>query len=1083
MFSKKTNILTFIFIFIFSISQGSLFADSYKEITNGVVNSVCQYKDTSGVWAYNQPNQHHIGRHNGSNGINGNSNSDIYRSVYFFDLSYFADDVTITSVSLTVNTGYYQNSHQMEIRKYSDDPISHTDSEIWSNVNSGIIYHDNVEYGLTEFPANNNLKNSVQNGLSDDKMFIGILGKSENTDLSYCDDIELTLKINYIDKVDITVINSFGGGSFKIDDVDHNHNYVFRCDEESAHSFTNWDQTHSEKDYIFLDKWTNISTGQIYNGNPASISFTANCTLRAEFEEKVHITVKNRHNGGQLKVDSDTCNSGAEFDFVKNSEHDFESWEQFYSGFNMKFKDGDKWDMTERDYTTALVENHQVSSAGFYEAQLWQEYTYTADNSFMNGGSGGSLIINDETKTIPASNPYSDNTLEGDPFTMEAPQQSQTVNGRDVTYNFLKWENGTTNNPRSLSPDDHFDITANYKGHLVSSESRATGTNNGRRVYKTDDGDIYLVYEDNSDIYVTHSTNDGNTWSKETRIDVDSRESKYPSVTGLGNILYVTWTDKTNKDIVLRRLNLATNSWYNINNVISFNYYNSIKPHPAIAVSPNFDGIANRVHIIFQREKMGDDFTPSGESEIVCYKSSDSDYAIWQTILGPLNGDNPSISYQRTGGLEEVGMVWDNDGKIYFKKINQWDEWSSTKQISEDVPWRIGESKPNISYTFGIAHIVWQGEDGVEELLNGYYRNYEPSTNTFSTISQFAPTKGGEDVSNLSVSSVDASNVEDSYKYDIVYESEDKIIKISKSDNSTSSEVIGAGYYPNITEHDMDRAVWTKYTSSPYFIENDYVESGGGQLIKPIRPVSPRLDYILAAAQNNNVEGCITLEVENVTFNADTLYLKDDLMTDSLSITQNYIPMEVEFKVRFHDVYNTPDPEKVLFNFVLNENQQEHLLTQVKHKELPSPNGINFEHTFKRTTLVNLMGKTGRIQFKSDSSEFILTNVYKLETESYGLAKNSAKNQIIPEKFILSQNFPNPFNPSTHITVELPKSGQVNLSVYNLNGQKVKELIAGNHEAGIYEVVFDGAGLASGIYFYRLQAGNFIQTKRMLLLK
>ena len=547
-------------------------------------------------------------------------------------------------------------------------------------------------------------------------------------------------------------------------------------------------------------------------------------------------------------------------------------------------------------------------------------------------------------------------------------------------------------------------------------------------------------------------------------------------------MIFVTWVDNIDKQVKIRRLNTNTNFWYDIRTVASFYYWNSIKPHPAISVSEIIGGQYN-IYVIFQREKMADDFSPSGDPEVVCYKNSDNSYSVWEVIFGPIYGKNPSISHSKAGSNGDIGIVWDNNEKIYFKKTNYYGDWSPTKQISETVPWRIGECKPNISYTFGIAHIAWQGEDGVEELSNGFYRYFDELYNEMSYISQFAPTKGGEDVLNLSISTKQASTSSDAYDYAILYESGDAVIKLNKTGNSTSAEICGEGYAPNITEHGMARTVWTEYYSSPYFIKNDYKESGSQPISPVIRPISPRLDYIIAAAQNNNVEGCITLEVENVTFNADTLYLKDDLMTDSLSITQNYIPMEVEFKVRFHDVYNTPDPEKVFFNFVLNENQQEHLLTQVKHKELPSPNGINFEHTFKRTTLVNLMGKTGRIQFKSDSSEFILTNVYKLETESYGLAKNSAKNQIIPEKFILSQNFPNPFNPSTHITVELPKSGQVNLSVYNLNGQKVKELIAGNHEAGIYEVVFDGAGLASGIYFYRLQAGNFIHTKRMLLLK
>ena len=72
--------------------------------------------------------------------------------------------------------------------------------------------------------------------------------------------------------------------------------------------------------------------------------------------------------------------------------------------------------MTEKEYNTTMVEDHEVTTAGTYRAQLYQQYHYTADNNFMNGGSGGTIIINGDSKTIPDPNPYSGNTLEDDPF-------------------------------------------------------------------------------------------------------------------------------------------------------------------------------------------------------------------------------------------------------------------------------------------------------------------------------------------------------------------------------------------------------------------------------------------------------------------------------------------------------------------------------------------------------------------------------------------------------------------------------------------------------------------------------------------
>jgi hypothetical protein len=89
----------------------------------------------------------------------------------------------------------------------------------------------------------------------------------------------------------------------------------------------------------------------------------------------------------------------------------------------------------------------------------------------------------------------------------------------------------------------------------------------------------------------------------------------------------------------------------------------------------------------------------------------------------------------------------------------------------------------------------------------------------------------------------------------------------------------------------------------------------------------------------------------------------------------------------------------------------------------------------------------------------------------------------VPVVCSLAQNYPNPFNPATTITYELPIASQVTLSVYDVLGREVSVLVNGRKNAGVHEVKFDGVNLPSGVYFYRLQAGDFCQSKKLVLLK
>ena len=96
---------------------------------------------------------------------------------------------------------------------------------------------------------------------------------------------------------------------------------------------------------------------------------------------------------------------------------------------------------------------------------------------------------------------------------------------------------------------------------------------------------------------------------------------------------------------------------------------------------------------------------------------------------------------------------------------------------------------------------------------------------------------------------------------------------------------------------------------------------------------------------------------------------------------------------------------------------------------------------------------------------------------------NAVEIELVPTEYALYQNYPNPFNPSTMIRYQLPNESKVVIKIYNILGSEVMELVNERKEAGIYEVEFDTDNLSSGTYIYRIIAGSYIETKKMLLLK
>jgi photosystem II stability/assembly factor-like uncharacterized protein len=162
---------------------------------------------------------------------------------------------------------------------------------------------------------------------------------------------------------------------------------------------------------------------------------------------------------------------------------------------------------------------------------------------------------------------------------------------------------------------------------------------------------------------------------------------------------------------------------------------------------------------------------------------------------------------------------------------------------------------------------------------------------------------------------------------------------------------------------------------------------------------------------------------------------------------------------------------------------------EVERKVLSPQSSVgNFE--YERIGFVEGKGTTTGVSTYSFTDKGLSSGVYNYRIKQIdfdGTFKYYNLSESIeigtPDRFELSQNYPNPFNPTTVISYQLPVNSLVTLRVYNVIGQQVAELVNEVKQAGIHTVEFDASNLSSGVYMYKIQSGNFVQTKKMMLVK
>jgi hypothetical protein len=312
---------------------------------------------------------------------------------------------------------------------------------------------------------------------------------------------------------------------------------------------------------------------------------------------------------------------------------------------------------------------------------------------------------------------------------------------------------------------------------------------------------------------------------------------------------------------------------------------------------------------------------------------------------------------------------------------------------------------------------------------------------------------------------------------------------------------------PQISSNsDRSMALWSTYNSAPYLIDYKNFTSHPGMTKTASVDAcnyTSRESCLPLSTLAPELKGYVTLKLNRIFYNDEDLAFSDDIETGFLKsqVMQKAGGSENKLTVYYELIGSQIDKkalekywESPLFEmFLLDEKSgAKDIIRTIRLSDLSAVEqdiyylddafSAAVKPSFSSSPVFSAEGVPASKKDISDIQILVLNP----DKESMAKTKSRFSPEDVPllvSDFALYNAYPNPFNPVTHLRFDLPDNGNVKLTVYNINGRKVRQLVSGWQNAGVYEVLFDGTGLASGVYFYRLESGNFVQTKRMLLIK
>ncbi|MFZ0456054.1 MAG: T9SS type A sorting domain-containing protein [Ignavibacteriaceae bacterium] len=650
-----------------------------------------------------------------------------------------------------------------------------------------------------------------------------------------------------------------------------------------------------------------------------------------------------------------------------------------------------------------------------------------------------------------------------------------------------------------------------YANKSISSQS--TAYNGERKFYRESSGKLHEVFSsgmvDGGEIFYRNSTNGGSTWSNTKRLSDGTMTNLAPCITmGPSSTVIVVWQKKngSNYNIVFSRSTSGGTSWGSISTIQS--NFSCASPGPLPSVSAN---ISTGDVVVVYRSSSG-----------LRYVQSTGNMGYWSspsTISGTNgNYNSPSTAFYPIASppTDKCNLAYaTNTGyssTMYYNYYSfESSSWSSATNLSSVLPGSYSQHlNPSVAVSTSTSplkvHVAWESYSF--QLLLPVIIHRIGSLSGFGSqynVIQY------QSANNPSISGLLSDNAW------MVFQNQYQsggFSKIKYYYNGSSwiwgsPSYVSSGLFPQLSVgSNSAKYLWTSGSNSPYTV------SIGSETLTKSAPLAFEysrelnfLDYSLGSS--------ITLEVKQpqIVHKDGTVSLlsfvdapPDSELIDTKDIlrygnTQSFIPpadidsLKIQYVVRTIKSGNLLQDANTTLSFDIYDANSGIVLNKIDSRAISKSSdttktvyqinipAANIQNSLKGIGIAICPSVEGQIKGPQGLIAS-LGHIYMLNAEGASeLPKTTLARTAVPEAYFLSQNYPNPFNPSTVISYDLLNAGFVTLRVYDIVGKEVATLVNGNQPAGTYNFTFDASQLASGIYFYQIRTGNFISTKKMILIK